>query len=99
MSIATSPPRLPDSPRAMKRQKLDHEEQPVASSSTSPSETEAERVEREMNSPIEFVKTYDYELDYRNKLVLAPMVRTGSCKLSHVSIECSAAADRMQCRW
>jgi tRNA-dihydrouridine synthase 2 len=44
--------------------------------------TEEEMVEREMGLPIEHVKTYENELDYRNKLVLAPMVRTGSCELS-----------------
>lgn len=44
------------------------------------SQTEAELVEREMGLSIEYVKSYERELDYRNKLVLAPMVRTGSCK-------------------
>ena len=37
-------------------------------------------VEEEMEKPIEIVKTYERELDYENKLVLAPMVRTGSCE-------------------
>ncbi|GHJ86633.1 hypothetical protein NliqN6_3035 [Naganishia liquefaciens] len=35
-------------------------------------------VEEEMAKPIEILKTYERELDYENKLVLAPMVRTGS---------------------
>lgn len=37
-------------------------------------------VEEEMQKPIEVLKTYERELDYENKLVLAPMVRTGSCE-------------------
>jgi hypothetical protein len=37
-------------------------------------------VEEEMAKPIEVVKTYEKELEYENKLVLAPMVRTGSCE-------------------
>jgi hypothetical protein len=36
----------------------------------------------EMLLPIEHVKTYEHELDYRDKFVLAPMVRTGSCELT-----------------
>lgn len=39
---------------------------------------ELELVEAEMALPIEIVKSYERELDYRDKLVLAPMVRTGS---------------------
>jgi tRNA-dihydrouridine synthase 2 len=35
-------------------------------------------VESEMQRIIEHPKRYDKEIDYRNKLVLAPMVRTGS---------------------
>lgn len=42
--------------------------------------SEAELVEEQMNLPIEYVKNYEKEVDYRNKLVLAPMVRTGSCR-------------------
>jgi hypothetical protein len=45
-------------------------------------EHEVELVEKEMALPIEFDKTYETEIDYRNKLVLAPMVRTGSCEFS-----------------
>ena len=37
-------------------------------------------VEEQMSLPIEHVKTYEHEIDYRNKLVLAPMVRSGTCK-------------------
>jgi tRNA-dihydrouridine synthase 2 len=33
-----------------------------------------------MALPFEFEKKYENEIDYRNKLVLAPMVRTGSCE-------------------
>jgi hypothetical protein len=42
--------------------------------------TEAELVEEQMTGGVEAVKSYANELDYRNKLVLAPMVRTGSRK-------------------
>jgi hypothetical protein len=42
--------------------------------------TEAEMVEEQMTLPLEFTKAYFKELDYRKKLVLAPMVRTGTCK-------------------
>lgn len=34
--------------------------------------------EATMSEPFEFEKRYAYELDYRNKLVLAPMVRSGT---------------------
>lgn len=51
------------------------------------------RVAQEMALPIEYTKAYDVELDYRNKLVLAPMVRTGSRKSS-----LKLGAD-IQCRW
>jgi hypothetical protein len=30
--------------------------------------------------PLEFEKQYEKEIQYGEKLVLAPMVRTGSCK-------------------
>lgn len=57
----------------------------------SPSEGEVQAVKRakldvdtrvadEMRLPIEYEKSYEHELDYRDKLVLAPMVRTGSCE-------------------
>ena len=39
---------------------------------------ERDVVEEEMKLPVEFPRDYAQELDYRNKLVLAPMVRTGS---------------------
>ncbi|WWC92804.1 uncharacterized protein L201_007763 [Kwoniella dendrophila CBS 6074] len=35
--------------------------------------SEADLVEEQMNLPIEYLKTYEKELDYREKLVLAPM--------------------------
>lgn len=52
-------------------------------SSTEPALTVDEEKETEavMNSSIEVSRTYERELDYRNKLVLAPMVRTGACEL------------------
>lgn len=85
MPIATGSSSRSQSPQpsSVKRQKLAHEEQPVASlahGAEGAGLSEAELVEREMSLPVEHVKTYDHELDYRNKLVLAPMVRTGSCK-------------------
>jgi len=69
----------------MKRQKLDHDHQEVAADLAAQEvmngdASEAELVEREMGLPFEFEKKYENEIDYRNKLVLAPMVRTGSCK-------------------
>ncbi|ORY34781.1 hypothetical protein BCR39DRAFT_461747 [Naematelia encephala] len=39
---------------------------------------EANLVDEQMALPLEYIKSYDRELDYRNKLVLAPMVRTGT---------------------
>ncbi|WVQ95833.1 hypothetical protein IAU59_002932 [Kwoniella sp. CBS 9459] len=48
--------------------------------------TEAELVEEQMRLPIEFPKTYENELDYREKLVLAPMVRTGSLPMRLLSL-------------
>jgi hypothetical protein len=54
-------------------------------------------VEREMALPFEYEKKYTHELDYRNKLVLAPMVRTGSCKLSRKVMQVTIADD--QCLW
>ena len=41
---------------------------------------EAAEVERLMSLPLEFEKQYEKEIQYGEKLVLAPMVRTGSCK-------------------
>ncbi|KAK8849673.1 hypothetical protein IAR55_005008 [Kwoniella newhampshirensis] len=41
-------------------------------------QSEEQLVEEQMNLPIEHPKKYEQELDYREKLVLAPMVRTGS---------------------
>ena len=82
-SIPKSPnPSSPGSPRAIKRQKLDHaaEDSGEVKQSTA-TVTEAELAEREMALPFEFEKKYTHELDYRNKLVLAPMVRTGSREL------------------
>jgi hypothetical protein len=80
MSPSPQSPTSPGSPRALKRQKLDHD--PSSDNGGNHIMTEEEMVEREMGLPIEHVKTYENELDYRNKLVLAPMVRTGSCELS-----------------
>jgi hypothetical protein len=50
-----------------------------------PGRDEKELVEEQMSLPVEHVRTYEHELDYRNKLVLAPMVRSGSCKLVNSS--------------
>jgi len=85
LSTMSGSPIQPSSPRAMKRQKLDHDNQEVAADlvvqkTAEGDVSEAELVEREMSLPFEFEKKYENELDYRNKLVLAPMVRTGSCE-------------------
>ena len=59
-------------------------EQAQASSSSIPTSISEEKdtlnelVEREMSGEIEVPRTYTREIDYENKLVLAPMVRTGS---------------------
>jgi hypothetical protein len=86
------------SPRAMKRQKLDHDHQEVATGAAADHAaqeevSEAELVEREMGLPSEFEKKYENEIDYRNKLVLAPMVRTGSCKSNSYLLAVRARAD------
>ena len=85
LSTMSGSPIQPSSPRAMKRQKLDHDHQEVAADLAAQETvdgdvSEAELVEREMGLPFEFEKKYENEIDYRNKLVLAPMVRTGSCE-------------------
>lgn len=56
-------------------------------------------VEEEMAKPIEVLKTYERELDYENKLVLAPMVRTGSCEFSRLSVPVSMLIPHQQCLW
>jgi tRNA-dihydrouridine synthase 2 len=38
------------------------------------------KTDAEMALPVEFSKSYTPPLDYRNKLVLAPMVRSGTCE-------------------
>nr|XP_031857703.1 uncharacterized protein CI109_006863 [Kwoniella shandongensis]KAA5524775.1 hypothetical protein CI109_006863 [Kwoniella shandongensis] len=48
--------------------------------------TEEELVEEQMSLPIEFPKSYERELEYREKLVLAPMVRTGSLPMRLLSL-------------
>jgi hypothetical protein len=53
----------------------------------------SDQTAEEMRLPIERPKTYEHELDYRDKLVLAPMVRTGSCEFG----KRSCADD--QCLW
>ena len=37
-------------------------------------------LEEQMSLPMESEQQYQHPLDYRDKLVLAPMVRTGTCK-------------------
>jgi tRNA-dihydrouridine synthase 2 len=71
MPVATTP-RSPSPDRPAKKLKLDADADP----SSEPDEHAL--VEGEMALPIEFPKTYKNEIDYRNKLVLAPMVRSGS---------------------
>jgi len=99
LSTMSGSPIQPSSPRAMKRQKLDHDHQEVATGEAADhvaqeEASEAELVEREMGLPFEFEKKYENEIDYRNKLVLAPMVRTGSCgsSLSTVRVRADDSA-------
>jgi hypothetical protein len=56
-------------------------------------------VEEEMQKPIEVLKTYERELDYENKLVLAPMVRTGSCEFFAFFNLITYADTLSQCLW
>jgi hypothetical protein len=56
-------------------------------------------VEEEMQKPIEVLKTYERELDYENKLVLAPMVRTGSCEFFASSNLLTCTDPLSQCLW
>lgn len=68
----TTATRSPTPERPSKKVKLDVDAGvPVA-------KTEDELVEHEMSLPVELPKSYENEIDYRNKLVLAPMVRSGS---------------------
>lgn len=48
-----------------------------------------------MAKPVRCLRTYENELDYRDKLVLAPMVRTGS--LPTVSVTCFRADESVFC--
>jgi hypothetical protein len=41
---------------------------------------EMKLVDEEMSKPVEFSREYEVEVEYRDQLVLAPMVRTGTCK-------------------
>lgn len=50
----------------------------TSTSTSEEKDTLNELVEREMSGDIEVPRTYTREIDYENKLVLAPMVRTGS---------------------
>ncbi|OCF62227.1 tRNA-dihydrouridine synthase 2 [Kwoniella mangroviensis CBS 10435] len=66
-------------------QQVQSQSTPIASDNAQPNGSddsdqpnEAELVEEQMSLPIEFPKTYENELNYRDKLVLAPMVRTGT---------------------
>ncbi|KAK6908451.1 hypothetical protein I203_102452 [Kwoniella mangroviensis CBS 8507] len=66
-------------------QQVKSQSTPIASDNAQPNGSddsdqpnEAELVEEQMSLPIEFPKTYENELNYRDKLVLAPMVRTGT---------------------
>lgn len=53
-----------------------------------------------MSLPIEVRKTYAREIEYENKLVLAPMVRTGSCKSATLFFPEIVKIDLfLQCRW
>lgn len=77
--IHIMPPSRSPSPSA-KRIKLAHPPSPAAAAYPAPDDALHALVEEQMARPIEVRKTYHRELDYENKLVLAPMVRTGSCE-------------------
>ncbi|WVR08010.1 hypothetical protein IAU60_005054 [Kwoniella sp. DSM 27419] len=64
--------------RDSKRAKTDHPGYEVKPGEEIKEGSEAELVERQMSLPVEYSKTYEKELEYKEKLVLAPMVRTGS---------------------
>ncbi|KAJ9102650.1 hypothetical protein QFC19_004759 [Naganishia cerealis] len=61
-----------------------------AKSYAAPSPSMQAAVEEEMGKTIEVAKTYEKELDYENKLVLAPMVRTGSLPMRLLSLHYGA---------
>ncbi|OWT39473.1 tRNA-dihydrouridine synthase 2 [Cryptococcus neoformans] len=48
--------------------------------------SENDLIEEQMRLPIEYVRSYDNEINYKNKLVLAPMVRTGSLPMRLLSL-------------
>lgn len=70
-SPAADPPEHPS-----KRMKVDASAEPETGTSGSMEDT----VAREMALPFECTKKYQRELDYGNKLILAPMVRSGTCE-------------------
>lgn len=94
-----------DISRPVKRQKIEAAEDEEAmlneASGSSPrrrprpvpavDDDEAALVEEQMSLPFEYTKEYEQELDYRNKLVLAPMVRTGSCEWKAMRVADSSA--------
>ena len=85
--IALGPSQLIDLPSASKKLKLclatddvvkKSREVLLDSESLVEEFVDDDMIEREMGLPFEQNKTYNYELDYRDKLVLAPMVRSGT---------------------
>lgn len=65
-----------------KRIKLTHQASTATTAYPAPDASLEALIEQEMALPIEVRKTYNREIEYENKLVLAPMVRTGSCESS-----------------
>ncbi|ORX37744.1 hypothetical protein BD324DRAFT_650294 [Kockovaella imperatae] len=62
-----------------KRSKLRHvEDESIGVLDSASSADEEARVKEIMQEPVEVTKSYDFEIDYRDKLVLAPMVRSGT---------------------
>jgi hypothetical protein len=102
MPIATSPSPSPtEDSRPVKRIKTGLNSPKLSSDGTvsgSTESSEAAMVEEEMRLPPDFSKIYTHELDYCKKLVLAPMVRTGSCELVHPANSGCKSADS-QCQW
>lgn len=55
-----------------------------------PAEELLQAVEEEMSLPIQIPRTYAREIDYENKLVLAPMVRSGTMPMRLLSLHYQA---------
>ncbi|KAJ9096642.1 hypothetical protein QFC20_006358 [Naganishia adeliensis] len=73
-----------------KRIKLTHQASTATTAYPAPDASLEALIEQEMALPIEVRKTYNREIEYENKLVLAPMVRTGSLPMRLLSLHYGA---------